>query len=204
MLVKPTLVADCQPCQIKLSPGSPPYDIFFDVKAGDDGRAVTGIRVRRNGSPGQTLPVRSMSLIGPGEQFFFGPEDINRDGNADLMLITDRGTANAYARYWVFQPKTGIFQAIGRFPILKQDSGTNRLVSYERGGYGGLVYQKNEYRFEGERLVLVRSEKQDQVNGTRTFRRITRERVNGRMKVTKGQTLSEAEASESARKGDQD
>jgi hypothetical protein len=130
-----------------------------------------------------------MEPVGKEEDFFFSGVDINFDGLLDLMLITRRGVANAYAAYWLFDPKTNMFTAIGTYPIFRVDTQKRRLVTYERGGSAGLTHESREYAFLDGQLTLMREEKQEATNQLGVFRRVIRERVGGVMKVIKTETV---------------
>ncbi len=191
-LPKAANVTDCQPCKFQPSARLPPYSFRFEIKSDPTaGRTITAIEVTRQGDtkPLQRLPVAGAMPVFEGESFFFGGQDINFDGNADLMLIIERGVANATALYWLFDAHSGLYSALGAFPVLRPEPGTHKLSAFRRNGEGGLLYEKREYSFEGSKLVLVRSETQ-QSTGTRgVYRRVLKERVNGQLKMIRSQTL---------------
>jgi hypothetical protein len=130
-----------------------------------------------------------MAPIGKEQQFFFGGADINFDGLLDLMLITRKGVANAYAMYWLFDPKTGMFTELGTYPVFRIDTQKRRLSTYERGGSGGLIHESKEYAFLDGKLTLMREEKQEATQEPGVFRNIVRERVRGTMKTVKTETV---------------
>jgi hypothetical protein len=130
-----------------------------------------------------------MEPISKDEQFFFGGVDINFDGLLDLMLITRRGVANAYAEYWLFDAKTGMFTALGTYPVFRIDSQKGRLSTYERGGSAGMIHESKEYAFLDGKLTLMRDEKQEATKQPGIFRQVIRERVNGVMKITTAKTI---------------
>jgi hypothetical protein len=150
---------------------------------------VEAIAVARDSKPIQRLPVAGMEPIGNEEQFFFGGVDLNFDGLLDLMLITRKGAANAYAEYWLFDSKTGMFTALGTYPVFRVDVQKHRLSTYERGGAGGLIHESKEYAFLDGKLALLRDEKQEATQQRGVFRKVVRERVGGVMKITKSETV---------------
>jgi hypothetical protein len=162
----------------------------FVVLDSEGDRVIRRIRAQKHDAKEVTLPVGEMTPVPPGERFFFGPQDLNFDGYADLMLKVDQGASNAYAVYWLFDAKNGSWVSVGRYPILQPDSGRKRLTSFERGGYGGRIYERNEYEFRGLKPVLVRSEKQTLVKAPDRFRRTVRERVKGRMRIVSQRIVS--------------
>ena len=191
-LPKAANVTDCQPCKLQPSARLPPYLFRFEIKSDPTaGRIITAINVTREGDtkPFQHLPVAGAMPVFEGESFFFGGQDINFDGNADLMLIIERGVANSTALYWIFDEHSGLYSALGSFPVLRPEPSTHKLSAFRRNGEGGLLYEKLEYSFEGSRLLLVRSETQ-QSTGTRgVYRRVLKERVNGQLKMIRSQML---------------
>jgi hypothetical protein len=187
----PADVKDCRPCTFSPGPGLPPYHFVFNVKSNAEGRGIDEIRVLRESEtePRQRLPVKDMTPISEQESFFFGGLDLNMDGFLDLMLITDRGVANAYADYWLFDSASGNYVYLGKYPVFRIDSKRHRLLTYERGGSAGLIYESREYEFQGNKLILVKSEKQDAAGRRGAYRKVARERVNGVMKITRAETV---------------
>jgi hypothetical protein len=147
------------------------------------GRIVEAIDVSKDSKPLQRLRVVGMEPVGNDEQFFFGGIDINFDGLADLMLMTQRGVANAYADYWLFEPKTGMFVSLGKYPVFRIDSQRHRLSTFERNGSGGLLYEAKEFTFVDGKLVLMRDEEQTATGQAGIFRKVVRERQGAIMKT---------------------
>jgi len=183
----PADVRDCQPCSFQPSPSRRPYFFTFEVKTTRDGRAVQAISVGDgNGvEPLQRLVVKDMMPIAEGESFFFGGVDLDQDGFLDLMLITNRGIANAYADYWLFEPTSGRYKYLGKFPVFRVNAESRRLLTYERGGEAGLIFESREYEFSDGRILLVKSEKQDATAHPGIFKKVTRERINGAMQIVR-------------------
>jgi hypothetical protein len=185
----PSNVGECRPCSFSPGGSLPAYSFTFDLKTVPEGRAVVAIAVDRDSKPVQRLPVAGMEPIGAEEQFFFGGVDLNFDGLLDLMLITRKGVANAYAEYWLFDSKTAMFTALGTYPVFRVDVQNRRLTTYERGGSAGLIYEAKEYAFLEGKLTLVRDEKQNATQQRGVFRKVVRERIGGVMKATKSETV---------------
>jgi hypothetical protein len=190
-ITSPEDVSDCQPCTIRIAPQGPVYSFFFNVRLNPDGRRVVpSIRVVRDNSEVQELKVHDMMPMPAKKKFFFGGVDINFDGFQDLEILTSRGAANASADYWIFKPDTGKFDYLGNYPIFTIDAEKHRLKTYERGGYGGMVYTSSEYAFVDGKLELTRCEKQEATAQENVFSRVVQERVNGELKVTQRETVS--------------
>jgi hypothetical protein len=167
----------------------PPYSFTFDLAKTGVQRAVQAIDVGRDSQPVQRLPVSGMTPIGENEEFFFGGVDVNFDGLLDLMLITRRGVANSYAAYWLFNPKSGTYTSLGTYPVFRVDAQKRHLLTYERGGWGGLIYEAREYEFLKGKLTLMRDEKQDATSQPGVFRKVVRERAGGILKIVKTETV---------------
>jgi hypothetical protein len=183
-------VRDCRPCTFSPGANIPTYSFTFELKAAGSERTVQAIEVvNQRSKTAQRLPVTGMEPVGQEEDFFFGGVDINFDGLADLMLITRRGVANAYAAYWLFDPKIGAFTSLGTYPVFRVDSTKKRLLSYERGGSGGMIYESKEFAFVDGTLTLMRDEKQDATKQPGVFRKVVRERADGALKVVKTETV---------------
>lgn len=186
----PSNVRDCRPCSFSPGGSFPAYSFTFDLKTIGDERIVETIEIASQSSKVvQRLPVTGMEPVGKEEDFFFGGVDINFDGFLDLMLITRRGIANAYAAYWLFDPKSNTFTEVGTYAVFRVDPRRRRLSTYERGGSAGLLYESREYAFLDGQLTLMREEKQEATNQVDVFRRVVRKRVGGVMKVVKTETM---------------
>jgi hypothetical protein len=178
-------VHDCRPCSFSPGGDFPPYSFTFVLKTTADRRTVSAIEVTRDSKSLQRLPVTGMESIGAEEDFFFGGQDINFDGLLDLLLIVRRGAANAYAVYWLFDPKSGVFTALGTYPIFRVDPAKHLLYTYEGGGDGGLIHEAKEYTFLEGKLTLTRDEKQDATKQPGLYRKVISERTDGVMKIVK-------------------
>jgi hypothetical protein len=154
----PHYVDRCDPCSIVLRNGTPPADFRFEVETVPQGRAVRVIIFERGGHTMQKLDVSSMTPLAKNESFFFGGQDINFDGWLDLLLMTEQGSANAKAEYWLYDPAADRFRDLGEFPMLRVDPLHNRLTSYVSNGPAGLDFEKRDYAFEGKDLVVTSEE----------------------------------------------
>jgi hypothetical protein len=182
--------SDCQPCTIRITPEGAEYSFFFHTQVRADGRrAVQSIRVMQGSAEVQELKVHSMMGVPARKNFFFRGVDINFDGFQDLEFITSQGVANAHADYWVFTPAAKKFSYLGNYSVFTIETDTHRLKTYERGGYGGMVYESDEYAFADGKLLLMRSEKQEATTQPNVFRQVIRERVKGVLKVTHRSTV---------------
>ncbi len=185
----PSNVADCRPCSFAPGAAFPAFSFTFDLKTSPEGRTVEAIDVARDAKLVQRLTVTGMAPVGAEEQFFFGGVDLNFDGLLDLMLITRKGVANAYAQYWLFDPKTSMYTLLGTYPVFRVDTGKRRLSTYERGGSGGLIHEAKEYAFLNGKLALMLDEKQTATAQPGIFRKVVRERIGGVMKTTGTETV---------------
>lgn len=167
------------------------YQFRFHIKIDAQGRAVESIDVTRAGESNlyQQLSVKDMTPVPDAQPFFFGGVDLNADRFLDLMLITSRGVANAYADYWLFQPTTGKYTYLGNYPVFRIDPVNHRLLTYERGGMGGMIFESREYEFRAGKLILTKSEKQDATGRPGMFRKVTRRRINGVLKIVRTDTV---------------
>lgn len=190
-LEAPAELIDCQPCTATVGSGAGEVAVSFDVAPSPDGgRVIRAVEVDRPGAGRQRLLVDDMASVAPGEPFFFGPEDIDFDGHADLLLAVARGAANTYAQYWRYDPQAGRFTSVGTFPILDPDPASGTLRAYERGGLGGLLYTRTDYAWENGALEPQRIEEQAAADGQGELRRTVLERqADGSMAVVDDRTL---------------
>ena len=188
------LVETCEPCDILISPTLPEFSVRFVYRNEDDNfRSVQALLVSEVGKDivRQRLIVDNMTPVSQDSQFFFGVLDINFDGYNDILFATQLGVANTFADYWLFDPKNEEFYRLGNYPIFSIDNDQKRLKTYERGGYGGMVYESNEYIIVKSELIRMRNEKQVATDKFDVFKRITKENVDGIMKVIKTETIQE-------------
>jgi hypothetical protein len=166
-----------------------PYSFTFAVEKVGAQRVVRAIDVSRDSQPVQRLAVSETAPSEENEEFFFAGVDVNFDGLLDPMLITRRGVANSYAVYWLFDPRSGTYTSLGTYPVFRVDTQKRRLLTYERGGWDGLIHQAREYEFLHGKLSLVREEKQDATSRPGIFRKVIRERSRGVLQTVKSETV---------------
>ena len=88
---------------------------------------MKAIVFERGGHTVQRLNVASMTPLAQDESFFFGGQEINFDGWLDLLLMTEQGSANAKAEYWVYDPAADRFRDLGEFPMFSVEAVHKRL-----------------------------------------------------------------------------
>jgi hypothetical protein len=136
-------------------------DFRFKLEAVPQGRVVKAIVFERGGHTVQELNVPSMTPLGQDESFFFGGQDINFDGWLDLLFMTEQGAANSKAEYWVYDPAADRFRDLGEFPMFRVDAAHKRLSTYISNGPAGLGFEKRDYAFEGNDLIVMSEETQE-------------------------------------------
>ena len=156
----PQYVESCDPCTIILHDGTPPADFRFELETVPQGRVVKAIVFQRGGHTVQTLDVPSMTPLAQDESFFFGGQEINFDGWLDLLLMTEQGSANAKAQYWMYDPAADRFRPLGEFPMFRVDAVHKRLSTYVSNGPAGLDFEKRDYAFQGNELIVMSEETQ--------------------------------------------
>jgi hypothetical protein len=157
----PQYVQRCDPCTIVLRDGFPPADFRFKLETVPQGRVVKAIVFERGGHTVQELNAPPMTPLAEDESFFFGGQDINFDGWLDLLFMTQRGAANSKAEYWVYDPAADRFRDLGEFPMFRVDAAHKRLSTYVSNGPAGLDFEKRDYAFEDNDLVVMSEETQE-------------------------------------------
>ena len=191
---KPMLVKTCEPCDLLVSPALSEFSIRFEYRnEADNFRSVQALLVSEAGEDivKQRLIVETMTPVAEDGQFFFGGLDINFDGYNDIVFAPQRGIVNTFVDYWLFDPINKEFYRLGNYPIFSIDKNQKRLKTYERGGYGGMIYESNEYVFVKRELIKVRTEKQEATSELGVFKRITKENIDGAMKIIKTEMIQE-------------
>jgi hypothetical protein len=186
----PQYVEHCDPCTIVLRDGAQPADFRFELETVPQGRVVKAIVFERSGHTVQTLNVPSMTPLAPNESFFFGAQEINFDGWLDLLLMTQRGTANAKAEYWVYDPAADRFRDLGEFPLFHVDAVHKCLSTFVRNGPAGLDFEKRDYAFAGNDLIVL-SEETQKPSRSRPGRYVhtLRRRTDGKLVVVLRETV---------------
>jgi hypothetical protein len=188
----PQYVERCDPCTIVLHDGTPPAEFRFELETLPEGRVVKAIVFERGGHTVQKLNVASMTPLAQDESFFFGGQEINFDGWLDLLLMTEQGSANAKAEYWVYDPAADSFRDLGEFPMFSVDAVHKRLNTYVSNGPAGLDFEKREYAFEGKNLIVMSEETQKpSPNRPGWYVRTVRRRNNGNLVVVRRQKVKQ-------------
>jgi hypothetical protein len=188
----PQYVERCDPCTIVLHDGTPPAEFRFELETVPQGRVVKAIVFERGGHTVQKMAVSSMTPLANDELFFFGGRDINFDGWLDLLLMTEQGSANAKAEYWVYDAANGSFHDLGEFPMFRVDAVRKRLSTYVSNGPAGLDFEKRDYAFEGNDLIVM-SEETRKPSPTHPgwYVHTVRRRKDGKLVVVERQTVKQ-------------
>jgi hypothetical protein len=185
----PQYVQRCDPCTIVLHDGTSPADFRFKLETVPQGRVVKTIAFERGGHTVQELNVPSMTPLAQGESFFFGGQDINFDGWLDLLFMTEQGAANSKAEYWVYDPGADRFRDLGEFPMFRVDTAHKRLNTYISNGPAGLDFEKRDYAFEGNDLIVMSEETQEpSLRRPGSYLHTVRHRQNGKLVVVSRKT----------------
>jgi len=124
-------------------------------------------------------------------------EDINFDGNRDLLVQVDSGAYNEIFNYWVYNPRSRQFEkdnVLGDVVNPAFDSEEKTIISTAGVGCAGLCYVSKVYEFRGTRYVQIREEEQFADNNFQYFTRTLRELRNGKLELVSTKTLSAEEA----------
>jgi hypothetical protein len=185
------LVASCSPCRFSAGPGVD-YEIRFEPPAKD--QELQRIEVTRVGSgapdrhPAELLSVENG--WSPSDQFVLRALDLNFDGVLDLGFGPVLGTPNLTLSYWV-QSSTGAgWVSLGLLANLTLAPAARELMTREKGGHAGMLWQENTYRWQGAKLVLSRSVEQVEVAGKAEYRRLTRSFTDGKQTSEKSEVVA--------------
>jgi len=120
---------------------------------------------------------------------FFVAEDMNFDGYKDIKLMSFWGaTGNTGYTYWLFNFSKNLFvenKDLSSLSNPKPDVGTKTIATHSVGGMAGCIYNNGTYKFdETGKLILIREEKQDWVEASKSFLKTISELKNGKMVVS--------------------
>ncbi|HEX9024205.1 MAG TPA: hypothetical protein VF799_10230 [Geobacteraceae bacterium] len=182
--------------ELNIAKSMPSFAFKFKIKAlPDHSRVVSEVTVSRPDKPSwkQTLTVSGMTPVPEKLKFFFGAVDINYDGHNDFFLATRQGTANSYVDYWLFVPSKQEFSYLGNYPIFTLDPKSKTLSTFERGGYGGMIFKRNRYRFIKGSLTLTESVEQVETGREGVFLRKILKIKKGKLRLVKTEMIKTPE-----------
>lgn len=184
------LVTSCSPCKFSAGPGVD-YELRFAPPAKD--QDLQQIEVTRVG-PGVPQSPRSQTLNvengwSPSNKFILRALDLDFDGTLDLGFGPVLGTPNLTLNYWVRSPTGADWISLGKFSNLTSDPAARELVTREKGGHAGMLWQEDTYRWRDEKLTLSRSVQQVEVPGKAQYRKLTRTFVEGKQTSEKSEVV---------------
>ena len=157
--------------KFKIHPSLPIY--VFHVYMDPESLIPQRIEISKEGDPSI---IQTLTLSVP-EPTGIEALDMNFDGYLDIRLLVFRGaTGNVGFIHWLFDKEKGIFVSSEELDKLANASPipeTKTLATHWNLGGAGGCYERELYKWENGRLVLVRSEKQDWTGEGNYWRRIT-------------------------------
>lgn len=169
------LVPSCSPCAFAAAPGIE-YEIEFQAPAnGAELRQIQIEPARGNSSP--SAPRATLAIedgFTPTGNFMLRALDLNFDGVLDLGFGPVLGTPNLTLSYWLHDAAGSGWKSLGMLSNVKVDPAAREVVTSEKGGHAGMLWQENAFHWQGGELMLVRSVKQEEAPGKRGYRRVTR------------------------------
>jgi len=185
--------------QFQIAPGLPPFTfkVIPEVRESDDRgnqqSTVQGIEVYRGDSarPLQHLTGCEWSEMEPPPtgSDWFRTEDVNFDGYNDIYVMTTWGaTGNQYGCVWLYNPATERFEYSKEFSELPRhwlDAASKTILTFDKGGAAGLVFDANKYKIDQNKPLLVWHEHQDWDFEKRQFHCLVEERKGTAMVTTR-------------------
>ena len=124
----------------------------------------------------------------PRGQDWFRAVDFNFDGYQDIYVLTDWGaTGNSQGCIWLYNSATKRFDYSPEFSNLGTftlDPPNKTIITWANGGMAGTVHSAAKYKAEGNRPVLVYSEKQDWDQDRKQFHCVVTELRGSQMVTT--------------------
>lgn len=178
-------------CHFNIHDGLPVYNFY--LRGDVESNTINQIEIT-TGS-GQKLLVQKLEVEGGVDEIshqdtqFFVAEDVNFDGYKDIRLTSFWGaTGNTRYTYWLFDPSKNLFVENKRLSELSNptpDVETKTITTRSVGGMAGCIYDNGIYKFnEKGELVLIREEKQDWVEASKSFLKTISQLKDGAMVVS--------------------
>ncbi|MGH7066181.1 MAG: tetratricopeptide repeat protein [Acetobacteraceae bacterium] len=154
-------VKDCRPCRFSPGKHAPLLDLTFVFAGTGADRALTAMEIApAGGGTAQRLVTGGVSVSGFPDGFTIDSEDLDRDGYADLGLVTATAADNATEEYWLYEPASRRFVALVR----DDDAGGDCPLRWDakQGAFfchikdSAAAYTDYWYRIEGNRTVAIR------------------------------------------------
>ena len=171
--------------RLVISPSLPAYLFEFNFDENDRTGLTSEnpILVRRDGKP-KIIQILKSTDDGPYEwntgMSVNAELDLNGDGFMDLYFETSRsGDRSIGGDYFLFNPKTGLFDFLGNYPDLRIEPKTNRIYSQVHASYR-VYYKVINGRLTDTIMVKISEETSD-----KTYEKITKMKKHGQWKVIK-------------------
>lgn len=166
----------CSPCRFSAS-SELTFQVSFAPRAND--QEVVELEIAARGGGGtQRLPVDNG--WSPSKEFLLRAVDLDFDGVLDLGFGPVLGTPNLSLGYWIVDSKGGSWRSVGLLSNLRTDASAGELITTEKGGHAGMLSEEKVYRWQAQKLELIRSVEQVHVEGKAAYRRITRSFADGK------------------------
>lgn len=171
--------------RLVISPTLPDYIFEFDFDE-DDRTGLTSdkpILVRKAGNPA-VIQILKSTDDRPYEYItgfsLHADIDLNRDGFKDLYFeVGGLGDRSIGGEYFLFNPKTGLFDLQGYYPVLRIEPKTNRIYSEIEVSYR-VYYKVINGHLTDTTMVEIGDE-----TSKGTFERTTKVKKHGQWKVIK-------------------
>ncbi|MDO8590573.1 MAG: hypothetical protein Q7R65_01195 [bacterium] len=173
-------------CNFYIHDGLPVYNFYF--KGNAEYNTIDRIEITK-GIESKVLVQTLEAGMGeppPSGGKFFGAQDMNFDGYKDIRLMSWWGaTGNTGYTYWLFDPSKNIFVENSDLSSLSNPTPelqTKTIATHSVGGMASCIYNNGTYKFDVDgKLILIRSEKQDYVEESKSFVKTIGELKDGKM-----------------------
>lgn len=171
--------------RLVISPSLPDYIFEFNFDE-DDRAGLTSdkpILVRKDGNPA-VIQILKSTDDRPYEYVtgftLHANIDLNHDGFKDLFFeVGGLGDRSIGGEYFLFNPKTGLFDLQGYYPVLRIEPKTNRIYSEIEVSYR-VYYKVINGHLTDTMMVEISEETSEE-----TFEKITKVKKHGQWKVIK-------------------
>ena len=113
--------------------------------------------------------------------------DYNFDGNEDYRIYVMSNGKSIIWEYYIYNPDKKVHETNSSLVDLRNptfDAKMKTISTFMPGGHSGMVYVKEQYKWQNNILIQTRVVRQDWLKKTNTYIRVTADIENGKIRIS--------------------